>query len=114
MRRPLLAALLALACATTTGCYNVTVQSDALNPVLINKPKPGGHYFQREERAHFIFWGLWALNPNVVQDALRSYQIGDLRAVNVQVEFDVLGYLAAGLTYGFYANRLVRIEGATD
>ena len=114
MRRPLLAALLALARATTPGCHNVTVQSDAMNPVLINKPRPGGHYFQREERAHFLLWGLVALNPNVVQDTMRSYQIGDLRAVNVQIEWDLIGYLCTGLTYGIYSNRLIRIEGATD
>lgn len=114
MRRFLFASLLAASCAATSGCYTVGAYSESANPVLINLPQPGGHFFSREERIHYVYLGLFPLNPNVVQDMLRSYQVGDLRSVSVHTEIDSWGILATVLTAGLYTNRVVRIEGASD
>ena len=114
LRRPLLAAALALTCATTSGCYTLSAHTEGVNPVLINQPKPGGHYFTREERVHYLFWGLFPLNSEAVPIMLKSYQVGNVRSVTVQMEMDVWGIVGTILTYGIYSNKVVRVEGASD
>ena len=114
MRRAFFTAMLAAACAATSGCYSLSARTESVNPVLINQPKPGGHFFSREERLHYIYLGLFALNPNLVPEMLRSYQVGDIRSVSITTEIDSWGVLATVLTAGFYTNRVVRIEGASD
>lgn len=114
MRRPLLAAAVAIACASTSGCFAVTVQTDTMLPVVLNKPQAGGHYFQEEERLHYLWFGLFPLNPGVPTDMLRRYQTHGLRSVTVTTHMDGWSWLALGLTYGVYTNRVVKLEGASD
>lgn len=113
MIRRLLCSTLLASSLLMSGCYTLTVEVDSPHPVLVNASKAKEGYFKQEERVWYVLWGIVNMNPNVVDDMMRSRKTTAIRTFNVTTEQDIMSVIVGAVTLGLVTSRTVTVEGHT-